>query len=154
MDKLISMTDFVKMQWKKEIKLEQESTQSWHNCKKYSEFISQPLTLGMFVYCDLDGNVLEEPDLSCKRPESKGNCQCGEESVKDCREWWNEYQEAKERVLFKGFELISTTYSDTVSNGIINYDLKQCKELKITIDCLVNDNLVLNESAKKQIFGS
>ena len=59
--KLISMTDFVL-----------QCNNKWHNdkistaemCKKitsYANFLKQPLTLGMFVPCDDDGNVLEEP---------------------------------------------------------------------------------------------
>ena len=29
---------------------------------KYSKFLQRPLTLGMFMPCDLEGNVLEEPE--------------------------------------------------------------------------------------------
>ena len=33
----------------------------YNKCINYANFLKQPLTLGMFIPCDLDGNVLEEP---------------------------------------------------------------------------------------------
>jgi hypothetical protein len=64
---------------------------------KYSKFLKQPLKLGMFVPCDLEGNVLKPYQSRCEL-----NCSCGEEAVKDCKEdRYNEYQEAKDRVLFE-----------------------------------------------------
>jgi hypothetical protein len=72
---------------------------------KYAKFLGQKPTLGMFVPCDEEGNVLEEPDLTCKRPVSNGVCQCGEESVKYCRDLSYKYQQALSRVIFEGFEL-------------------------------------------------
>lgn len=101
MTKLISSTKFILEQ----SKLINDSEILSRLLISYAYFLKQTLTLGMFVPCDADGNVLEEPDLTCKRPESKGNCQCGEESIKDCREWWSEWLDAKSRVLFKGFSL-------------------------------------------------
>ena len=72
---------------------------------KWAKFLGQKPSLGMFVPCDEEGNILEEPDLTCKRPISNGICQCGEESVKDCRDLWYKYQQALSRVIFEGFEL-------------------------------------------------
>lgn len=45
----------------------------------YANFLKQPLTLGMFVPCDEDGNLLVSFD--------------------------DRYEESKERVLFEGFEI-------------------------------------------------
>lgn len=116
-----------------------------------ANFLSQPLTLQMFIPCDLEGNVLKEPDLTCKRPNSNGNCQCGEESVKDCREWWNEWTTAKEKVLFSGFELI---YNTDMLKVISDKEMKiyfSENEPPCTIEAYCNDNLTLTEKAKKQI---
>lgn len=70
--KLISMTDFV---------LEHPATTDyeWQLSKhlKYANFLKQPLTLGMFVPTDEDGNVLKPQIVD-----------------------FNKYQQAKERVLF------------------------------------------------------
>jgi hypothetical protein len=95
MEKLISMTDFV---------LEQSSilrhSGDSFNIKKYdyiirseyyAKFLKQPLELWMFVPCNKNNNVLEEP-LHIELYE-------GDTYDIDCLE----YQQAKERCLFKGF---------------------------------------------------
>jgi hypothetical protein len=130
----------------------------------HAEFLKQPLNLSMFVPCKLvDGAwiVLEEPDLTCKRPESKGFCQCGEESVKDCSEWWNEYQEAKERVLFEGFHIEQheeKSFSVRCENNILNVMWNHSDERNwfvargiFTIEDLVKYNLKLTPTALKKI---
>jgi len=89
MKKLISMTDFV---------LTDKYTSTGH--KMYAEFLKQSLTLGMFVPCDLDGNVLEEPKRDFEEDEVSERGRCEDAFYEDN----NDYQEAKERVLFKGFE--------------------------------------------------
>jgi len=91
--KLISMTGFVLEQYEK---IEYEGnlptfTTSVHN---YAQFLKQPLELWMFVPCKLvDGVwvVLEEP--------------------KEYNKWHmdEEYQQAKERCLFEGFEYNNET---------------------------------------------
>jgi len=52
MENLISMTDFV---------LSKKYTATGH--ENYANFLKQPLELWMFIPCDEDGNVLEEPDI-------------------------------------------------------------------------------------------
>jgi len=143
------------------------------DCIAYANFLKKPLEKWMFVPCKLvDGVwvVLEKPDLTCKRPESNGNCQCGEESVKDCREWWNEYQQAKERCLFDGFEVVKDTYKScerefiylpntetqvwrkiTFHTGEIQTFFFDYYEQFRTIEDLVKYNLQLTEKAKKQL---
>jgi hypothetical protein len=92
--KLISMTDFV---------LEQDTNWSYKNTivsiRDYANFLKQPLELWMFVPCDSDGNVLDEPkgtDLN--------------DSFFAMQVDYNletKYQQAKERCLFEGFEVDS-----------------------------------------------
>jgi hypothetical protein len=127
----------------------------WKLTGEYAKFLIKKLELWMFVPCDKDGNFLEEPDLTCKRPESKGNCQCGEESVKDCREWWNEYQVAKQRVLFEGFEYVeqlenkkdkNVPYHKFLYNGQLFYI-----EFEGTIERIVEREFELTQTAQKLI---
>jgi len=115
--KLISMTDFV---------LEQkiQSYEPEHILKRitnYANFLKQPLKLEMFVPCDEDGNVLEVPN--------------SDNEINNYFDLSFEYHQAKERVLFKGF---NTKYFK-------NFD-------GLTIEYLVTLNVTLTESAKKQIF--
>lgn len=88
--KLISMTDFVL--YKKA---------SHTQIMKYAQFLKQALSLGKFVPCDEEGNVLEEP---------KGwswfsidPCRCEKCAKKYNIHELDNYKKAKERVLFEGF---------------------------------------------------
>ena len=60
----------------------------------YGNFITQPLTKGMFVPCDEDGNVLREPNGFSDNDINAGQTES----------YSQQYQQAKERVLFEGFE--------------------------------------------------
>ena len=70
------MTDFVLQQGNPS----NTDSQFADKIMSYAHFLKQPLTIGMFVPCDEDGNVLEECD-----------------KIK-------EYRKAKEKVLFEGLE--------------------------------------------------
>ena len=97
--KLISMTDFV---------LEQNKLPFyyydalWTKVINYANFLKQPLELCMFVPCDEDGNVLEEP-----RPQE------GDNGNWNYQARFNQYQQAKERVLFEGFEFCESQSKGT-----------------------------------------
>lgn len=121
--------------------------------RNYAEFLKQPLTLGMFVPCDADGNVFD------KTPEEK------ESNLRSSRDggWWQEYyeyrdkyQEAKDRVLFEGFEL-SITKDAIINNALVIIRMHKDNNFScsgkqvVTIEDLVKYDLVLTESAKKQI---
>lgn len=62
---------------------------------EYARFLKQPLKLEMFVHCDEDGNILEEPN-----PKEIYPVPTAEEEIDflDCLE---QYQQAKEKVLFE-----------------------------------------------------
>lgn len=81
----------------------------------YTDLITQPLTKGMFVPCDEDGNVLEKPENYedwCNRIITINHTQC------------QQYQQALERVLFDGWKEIHRhkgewfVYNDM--NGMLN----------------------------------
>lgn len=151
------MTDFVLYQDKK-----QDLVEDFYSfVMDYAEFLKQPLTLGMFVPCNLKGEPMESPYLSgvfhshYRLPVKFSNFT--DEFVK-------EYEEAKEKVLFEGFHLKSenivvndslglTIYLDTYqfalegSLGISGGDLfgKTLEHLDL--------ELPLTPSALKQIYG-
>jgi len=80
--KLISMIDFV-LEQDKEFK----PTRTYRKLiLNYANFLKQPLELWMFVPCNDNGNVLEEPF---------------EDNLYDIQE----YQQAKERCLFANFRM-------------------------------------------------
>lgn len=95
-NKLISMVDFVVEQGKMTIVIDewegkrQESLTKIYN---YANFLKQPLTLGMFVLCDLEGNVMIKP-----------NAYNNMLNTADWMAYNSDYQQAKERVLFEGLE--------------------------------------------------
>ena len=65
--KLTSMTSFVLNQKQSKSFNERifinESLISLEKIRNYANFLKQPLNIGMFVPCDEDGNVLEEPNI-------------------------------------------------------------------------------------------
>ena len=121
--KLVSMIDFV--QW---IKFEPPKTDEDHSnhfgykfgmvCK-YANFLNQPLNLGMFVPAiEVDGKweVLEEP----KNFEAtmKGNYFTSSKSELFLLQ---QYQKAKENVLFEGFELNIFKSANVLRNENISF---------------------------------
>ncbi len=119
-NKLISMVDFV---------LEQNSKWSsagaLRNIVKYATFLKQPLKLGFFVPCDENGNVSEEP-IQIEFQES---------TILEFQNNLEKYQQAKDRVLFEGFD---------------KHQAKLTCELYSKIEDLINFNLTLTASAIKQ----
>ena len=81
MKQLIKMSDYVLEQIEKLKNSEINILQFRNNIEAYANFLKKPLTIGMFVACDRYENVLKEPYL------------------------FNEYQQAKAKVLFKGFDV-------------------------------------------------
>jgi len=103
--KLISMTDFV-LDQNREPKSQNEQSIAFYYCCNYAKFIKQPLELWMFVPCKLvDGVwvVLEEP----KNDYYLGG-RGGIDAVKllQYEQKLSEYQQAKERCLFEGWNII------------------------------------------------
>lgn len=106
--KLISMTDFVLEVAKEREDYEANYEGSWFysghdfdKCMKYANFLKQPLKLEMFVTCDKEGSVLEEPPKQWME-EYKNSLEG------DFSDWYTacfNYEQAKEKVLFEGFEI-------------------------------------------------
>lgn len=102
--RLISMTDFVLEQFEKMPLQPTQQECVLHNLKivNYANFLKQPLKLGMFVPCDEESNVLEEPNhLDYKYEKYKGELhfKSDYDRNKYC-EKYEEFYQAKEKVLF------------------------------------------------------
>lgn len=109
----------------------------------YSKFLKQTLSIEMFVPCKLvDGVwvVLEEPK-PC-------DCMGYTEDCGGCEFTNIEYQEAKDRVLFEGFEK-DNSFVTHKSHASFFYPISCLHEQ--TIEYLVKYNLELTPTALKQI---
>ena len=107
--------------------------------KNYAKFIKQPLKLEMFVPC-VDGSPIEYFEL--KKTGGKF-CQVGSKIEK----------EAKGKILFEDFELISET--DETWLFKINGNFPRIVGKKLTIESLriFKDKIKLSQSALNAIFG-
>jgi hypothetical protein len=125
MKKLISMKDYVITQWSIDLtKIQRE------NIKNYAHFLNQPLKKGMFVPCDEDDEVLEEPNKE-NYTDSTGfvnNAYFIET---------NDYQKAKEKVIFEGFEISKWNEILKKDIGIIEFNYKEKSSF---FDCLRTGN--------------
>lgn len=131
------MTDFVlgtesSLDKYNPIGLNEDKQKRYNSILNYAKFLKQPLTLGMFVPCDVDGNVLEEPENPKKSPEHMRK--------------YDSYVKAKERVLFEGFYL---EYNAVMSPQGGYLDVGNLKQK--TVETIVGANLTLTQSAIKQI---
>lgn len=158
MDKLISMTDFVLEQGLNPL---QNDAQCWIKTHKYAELLKHPLTLGMFVPCDLDGNVLEDIETGENlkfHPLTPGD---------EATEYWidykirkKEYQEAKERCMFDVFVIkgkashLKEIWNQENYLFTYNASTEQFLTMGNTVENIVKYNLVLTESAKQKIFNT
>ena len=105
MKKLISMTDFV-LETLNPLNFGSIEVKSIIN---YAKFLKQPLKKGMFVPCDDDDNILKKPN------KYTSNLQINDE-----------YEKAKEKVLFEGFEWNSNECMETIED-LIPYNLELTK---------------------------
>lgn len=139
--KLISMTTFVLEEYETSI----NPTKFEEKAFNYANFLNQPLTLGMFVPCDEEGNVLEEYIKTTHENHLDKYSICRHISKTEIK-----YQQAKDKVLFEGFEICNRTS---------NIDCVVCKDdhisLKLlkgkTVEDLIYLNLKLTPNAIKQL---
>jgi len=124
------MTDFVLRIYKTK-----SSNTGFYPIVRYAEFLKQPLELWMFVPCDENSNVLEEPLEKC-------NPNWDEDSMCD---WATEcffYEEAKERCLFDGgfcFENVDN-FNEWIDDNNLN-----------NVESLLGLCFELTPTAKKQL---
>ena len=128
---------------------------------KYANFLKQPLKLEMFVPCDEDVNVLEEPKIEEEYVD--------EHTTQIFAQYQYDLDKAKEKVLFEEFNLNQKDFSKlesifcltkecfqitffTKEKGCFIDNLKTNKTYEIkTIEDLIEYDLQLTENAVKQI---
>ena len=143
---LVPMTDFViKMMFSKNYPNHKEALKQIFS---YAELLKQPLKLEMFVPCDENGNILEEPQM---RPER--NSFDEEDMDYDAQELYD-YIKAKKKVLFEGFK----PYEDyeCAKYEEVYVDEEVC-DGKFTVEDLIKDvgktKIKLSQTALNAIFG-
>jgi hypothetical protein len=146
MKKLIPMTDFVLERSKQSIidlTFEESIKKTIKIVKEifeYAKFLKQPLKLEMFVPCDEDGNVLEMPVNYDVWLELHNKNVDGEKGTIGFL-LHEEYQKAKEKVIFEGFELCPNN-GNVLKKGNILINISNLE----TIEDLIPYNLeVKNE---------
>lgn len=148
--KLIPMTDYVIEQ----IHKRESIGQCWLSVTKYAQFLKQPLKLEMFLPCDENGNALKEP---MSLADSVMNEQCSKEFAQTTIQ----YENAKDKVLFKGLNVEVYENNSLVKhkrhplikyneNIIANYMTGFCEDEFKTIEDLVKFKLELKEGWKNK----
>lgn len=155
--RLIPMTDFVLEQYRilNKVLGEKEvfyaSIKYQLRTKKYAEFLKQPLKFGMFIPCDQEGDILNEPQFE--------NYQEGQYHLfKDDK---INYEKAKEKVLFEGWQYLreDIVYNHSlgiqiyIKNKVIEYIESGGNEVYKCgcVEDLVRFKPILTESLIKQI---
>ena len=141
--KLISNTLFGKYckSKEKEFKTRLEYLERYEKTRNnFDEFLEQPLKLEMFVPCDNDEEILKPQYIAGKEVIYN---ELVEEFIMDKVK---EYNEAKEKVLFEGFEIFKGTIY------MCSVPMLKVKDLyQTTIEDLIHYEPILTESAIKQI---
>ena len=142
---LIPMTDFVLEQLNEQNSRIKPMREVFNSLEKYATFLRQPLKLEMFVPCDEDGDILEEPEYY-------------EQQLPNMMTEYNDeiyrYKQAKEKVLFEGFK----PYEDyeCAKYEEVYVDEEVC-DGKFTVEDLIKDagktKIKLSQTALIAIFG-
>ena len=103
-------------------------------------FLNQPLTLGIFIPCGEDGEPLRHPD------ELKGTYT----NSKAASKYRQRYQQAKERVIFEGFDVKFTGKDYIVKRGGEDIWLSWNDSKKV-ID-IIHRELILTPSKYNELF--
>ena len=135
MKKLISMCDFVLEQGNPS----NTDSQFTDKVMYYAKFLKQPLELQMFVPCDENNDQITQRHYQYFDNDDEYNG------------YLNQYNQAKERCLFEGFEFQRETnnYYFFIYNSRYTFTLN--KKAKSTIEDLINKDLQLTPTALKQI---
>ena len=146
---LISTTEFVKLVKDNSTSLTERSIANQYiQCLRYANFVSQKPELWMFVPCDEDGNVLEEPE-QYNSWLNKKSIDWGKVPFNIDLHTFEKYQQAQYRVLFR-WELRKDN-----SVGLINWSDRIHLSIYKTLEDLPEHykrNMKLTETALKQIL--
>ena len=158
---LIPMTDFViKQNYITTLDISQidfydKELKTLSNIRNYAKFLKQPLKLEMFVPCDEDGNVLEEPKIEEEYVD--------EHTTQIFAQYQYDLDKAKEKVLFEGFKIYDYKLNVFFYLGRrkkLSYDKKRKDFITIgllpeTVEDLINisSQIKLSQTALNAIFG-
>jgi len=144
--KLISMVDFIN-----EIgnsTLHESYERDLAKIYNYCTFLEQPLKLEMFVPCDENGDVLEEPEFHEPNNESE---------IGNYDELRYQFQQAKARVIFENTDCIEDNglkyLKLTDKTHISFYNFKDKFGDKTIEDFSFNYGLIIKDSFVKRILG-
>ena len=151
---LIPMTDFVLEQLNEQNSRTKPMREVFNSLEKYAKFLKQPLKLEMFVPCDEDGDILEEPeDYEQRLPNM----------MTEYNDEIYRYKQAKEKVLFEGFKIYDYKLNIFFYLGrlkTLSYDKKRKDFITIgllpeTVEDLINisSQIKLSQTALNSIFG-
>ena len=138
--KLISMTDFVLQEKTGGQQVNSITSQLYYELriiKKYADFLKQPLKLEMLVTCDDNGNVLEDI--------------IGHGMIHNYSEKLKQYEQAKDKVLFDGFDIYS---NGDLHNAFVTFESSRLEIMNV--ENLITDfqySFYLTPNAIKRIFG-
>lgn len=146
---LISTTEFVKLVKDNSTSLTERSIANQYiQCLRYANFVSQKPELWMFVPCDEDGNVLEEPE-QYNSWLNKKSIDWGKVPFNIDLHTFEKYQQAQSKVLFR-WELRKDN-----SVGLINWSDRIHLSIYKTLEDLPEHykrNMKLTETALNQIL--
>ena len=142
--RLKSMTDFV-INKRKELLRHSEYKNDLENYANiiynYAQFLKHPLKLEMFFPCDEDGDILDEPeDYEVRLPNM----------MTEYNDEVYRYKQAKEKVLFEGFEITDETEFLISKYGFSLY-FNQIEDFNIEHLLTWSNEIQLTENAIKQI---
>lgn len=158
--KLIPMVDFVLSQDQEYNKptptyAYKVDLDNYKKVVNYANFLKQPLKLGMFVPCDKEGNVLEEPNCKDYIVENSltsiGVTQ--DLHIKTYNKDIKKYQQAKDRVLFEGLKVELVKSGDQIYYLVKNDlgNIWASWNTSKTIEDLIPYDLTLTKTVIEQI---
>ena len=148
---LISTTEFVKLVKDNSTSLTERSIANQYiQCLRYANFVSQKPELWMFVPCDEEGNVLEEPE-QYNSWLNKKSIDWGKVPFNIDLHTFEKYKKAQSKVLFKSWKWEGTLI---YKNGnYLDLSTNDFKTLEILLYLLEGYSLFeLTETALKQIL--
>ena len=151
--KLTTMTDFVLNQEIPTYLQKEEFEEAYYKLHNYANFLKRLDEIWMFVPCDENGNVLEEPDQeSLKYDDIQGQDCIFNDSL-----YYNDlgnYQQAKERCLFNDCKLNSESeyYYYLITKEGTTFFIH--KKINLNIEYYIKYNLELTETALNEIHSN
>ncbi|MDV3490967.1 hypothetical protein CMV03_07155 [Elizabethkingia anophelis] len=158
-NKLIPMTDFTLQKCKfleiesnDDLKLNMESHFALLSIRRYAQFLKQPLALWMFIPVDENNVPLEFIEYEAWTG-----------SDEEYNEYTHKYFEAKNKVLFEGFEIEQSKSRigfylpeyNCIDYSIVQNNFSSPSKWLTTIeDLIIYSGLILTATAIKSIYGS